>query len=103
MGTADPGTGGAGCGKVCAVNPDDRLEMVERNQMRRQMAKASMLLTWVIVIAFLWGLADDKVAARVALVWPPFSILFPALIGYIAHYSWLGSRENQTLLEKDNP
>ncbi len=85
------------------MDAEDRAEMIERNRMRRQMAKMSMLLTWVIVVAFLWGLADDKVATRVSQVWPPFSVLFPALIGYIAHYSWLGSRENITLLSKETP
>ena len=85
------------------MDPDDRKEMIARNRMRKQMAQAAMLLTWVIVIAFLYGLTSDTIAARVALVWPPFSVLFPSLMAYIAHYTWLGSRENQTLMQKDGP
>lgn len=70
-------------------------EGTERLRMRRQMAQASMILTWVIVIAFLFGLASDLVAARVEKVWPPFAVLFPSLMGYVGYYAKLGSDENR--------
>lgn len=70
-----------------------------RLRMRRQMAQASMLLTWVITIAFLAGLFDDAVADRVAKVWPPFAILFPSLMGYIGFYAQLGSSETKHEME----
>ena len=66
-----------------------------RNALRRQMAQASMILTWVIVIAFLMGLTADTVAARVEKVWPPFAVLFPSLMAYIGWYAKLGSDENK--------
>lgn len=59
------------------------------------MAQASMLLTWVIVMAFLAGIFNDQVAERVAKVWPPFSVLFPSLMAYIGYYARLGSEENK--------
>lgn len=70
-------------------------ETKDRFRMRRQMAQASMILTWVIVIAFLFGLAADDVAARVEKVWPPFAVLFPSLMGYIGFYAKLGSDETK--------
>lgn len=72
----------------------------DRNQIRRQMAQASMLLTWVIVIAFLFGLTSDVVAARVEKVWPPFAVLFPSLMGYIGYYARLGSQENRDAMQR---
>jgi hypothetical protein len=66
--------------------------------MRRQMAQASMLLTWVIVLAFLFGLSSDTVAARVEKVWPPFAVLFPSLMAYIGWYAKLGSDENKAMI-----
>lgn len=68
---------------------------INRNRIRRQMAQASMILTWVIVIAFLFGLSSDVVAARVEKVWPPFAVLFPSLMAYIGWYAKLGSDENK--------
>lgn len=67
--------------------------------MRRQMAQASMILTWVITIAFLAGLFDDGMAERVAKVWPPFTVLFPSLMGYIGFYAKLGSDETKREME----
>lgn len=58
-----------------------------------------MLLTWVIVIAFLFGLTSDTIAERVAKVWPPFSVLFPSLMGYIGFYAKLGSDETKHAME----
>ncbi len=63
------------------------------------MAQAAMLLTWVIVIAFLFGLTSDTIAERVAKVWPPFSVLFPSLMGYIGFYAKLGSDETKHAME----
>ena len=74
-------------------------ETSDRNKMRRQMAQAAMILTWVIVIAFLFGLTSDQIADRVAKVWPPFSILFPSLMGYIGFYAKLGSDETKREME----
>ncbi len=74
-------------------------EGTERIRMRRQMAMASMVLIWVIVIAFLFGILDDRVADRVAKVWPPFTVLFPSLMGYVAWYAKLGSDENKREIE----
>lgn len=54
-----------------------------------------MLLTWVIVVAFLFGLSSDAIAARVEKVWPPFAVLFPSLMAYIGWYAKLGSDENK--------
>ena len=71
----------------------------DRLKMRRQMAQASMLLTWVIVISFLFGLTSDVIAERVAKVWPPFSVLFPALMAYIGWYAKLGSDETKHAAE----
>lgn len=68
--------------------------------MRRQMAQASMLLTWVICLSFLWGLTSDPIADRVAKVWPPFSVLFPSLMAYIGWYAKLGSDENRHAADK---
>lgn len=70
-----------------------------RNRLRRQMATASMLLTWIITIAFLFGLTDNQIADRVAKCWPPFTVLFPSLMGYIAWYAKLGSDENKHAME----
>ena len=75
-------------------------EQSDRNKMRRQMAQASMLLTWVIVVAFLYGLTSDRVAARVEKVWPPFSVLFPSLMAYIGYYAKLGSDETKHAMDK---
>lgn len=58
-----------------------------------------MILVWVIVIAFLFGLTSDTIAARVEKVWPAFSTIFPSLIGYIGFYTHVGSRENRAELE----
>lgn len=74
-------------------------EQSDRAKLRRQMALASMLLTWVIVIAFLFGLTSDIVADRVAKVWPPFSVLFPSLMAYIGWYAKLGSDETKKAME----
>ncbi len=68
-------------------------EYTDRTKMRRQMALASMILTWVIVIAFLMGLTSDMIAARVEKVWPPFAVLFPSLMAYIGWYAKMGSDE----------
>ncbi len=81
------------------VRSTDRREAGDRNRMRRQMAQASMLLTWVIVMAFLWGLTDDAIADRVAKCWPPFTVLFPSLMGYIGWYAKLGSDETKHAME----
>lgn len=77
----------------------------DRLRTRRMMAQASMLLTWVITIAFIAGLFDNDVAARVAMVWPPFSVLFPSLMAYIGWYAKLGSdemRHEMTLNQGDD-
>lgn len=63
------------------------------------MATACMLLTWIITIAFLYGLTSDAVAERVAKCWPPFTVLFPSLMGYIGFYAKLGSDENKHAME----
>lgn len=68
---------------------------------RRMMAQASMLLTWVITIAFLFGLIDDRIADRVAKVWPPFTVLFPSLMAYIGWYAKLGSDETKVAMNKE--
>ncbi len=65
------------------------------------MAQACMVLTWIITIAFLYGLTDDKVAERVAKCWPPFTVLFPSLMGYVGFYAKLGSDENKHAMEID--
>lgn len=76
-------------------------ENTSRNRIRRTMAQSSMVLVWVIIIAFLWGLASDDLADRVAKVWPPFVIIFPSLIAQIGHYIHVGSRENIESMKKD--
>lgn len=83
------------------MDPEDRKDVSERNKARRQMAQASMLLVWTIVIGFLWGLTSDTIAARVERIWPVFATIFPALMGYIAFYTHIGSKENQTILNKE--
>lgn len=74
----------------------------QRLRTRRMMAQASMLLTWVITIAFLAGLFDDSVADRVSKCWPPFTVLFPSLMGYIGFYAKLGSDEMKHQSEMEN-
>ena len=74
----------------------------ERLKTRRMMAQASMLLTWIITIAFLAGLFDNDVADRVAKCWPPFTVLFPSLMGYVGFYAKLGSDEMKHQSEMDN-
>lgn len=73
-----------------------------RKRARRTMAQAAMILTWVITIGFLFGLADDDIANRVAKVWPPFTVLFPSLMAYIGWYAKLGSDETKAALQKDS-
>lgn len=74
-------------------------ENTARNRLRRDMAKACMVLIWVVVIAFLYGLSSDTLAARVEKVWPPFAVIFPSLMGYIGWYVKLGSDENKHAAE----
>ena len=74
---------------------------LEQVQLRRQMAMAAMLLTWVITMCFLAGLFDDRLAARVALVWPPFTVLFPSLMAYVGWYARLGSEETKFMAGLD--
>lgn len=83
----------------------DTLDVSDRLRTRRQMAQAAMLLTWVIAIAFLWGLTSDAIAERVEKCWPPFAVVFPSLMAYIGWYAKLGSDENRHALElnKDIP
>lgn len=58
-----------------------------------------MILIWVTVIAFLYGLASDAIAARVEKVWPPFVIIIPVLVGQIAQYVHAGSSETKKAME----
>jgi hypothetical protein len=74
----------------------------DRSRIRRQMAQASMLLTWIIVLAFLFGLSSDSIAARVEKVWPPFAVLFPSLMGYLGWYAKLGHEENKIEMERSS-
>ena len=68
-------------------------DLAESKRVRRLMAQASMVLTWVIVIAFMFGLTSNDIAARVEKVWPPFAVLFPSLMAYVGWYAKLGSDE----------
>jgi len=79
---------------------DDRADMLERNNLRRKMAMASMLLVWIIIICFLYGLTSDALAARVEKVWPPFAVIFPSLMGFLSYYFYLGSKDNTTIINK---
>lgn len=78
----------------------DRYEMHERNRLRRRMAQATMILVWVIVISFLYGLTSDALAARVEKVWPVFSVVFPSLMAFLGFYFHLGNKENDTILNR---
>lgn len=67
------------------------------------MAVSSMILVWVIVIAFLYGLTSDTLAARVEKCWAPFAVIFPALIAQVMHYIQVGSSETKAAMQKENP
>lgn len=78
-------------------------DILTRNSIRRGMAFSSMILCWCIILSFLAGLFDDSLADRVAKVWPPFTVMFPALIAQIMHYISVGSSETKAAMAKETP
>lgn len=74
-------------------------ENTARNRIRRMMAQGSMLLVFSIVIAVLWCLSSDALAARLEKVGPSLAMMFVALIAQVAHYIQVGSSENRAAME----
>ncbi len=79
----------------------DERDMLGKTSVRRGMAFASMLLVITITMVFLAGMFDDGVADRVAKVWPPFTVMYPALIAQIMHYISVGSSETKEIIRMD--
>lgn len=80
----------------------DEADPLSRLSVRRGMAFASMILVIGITMCFLAGLFDNGIADRVAKVWPPFTVIFPALIAQIIHYISVGSSETKEVIKMES-
>ena len=83
------------------MDPDHRKEISSRLKLRRQFAQGAMLLVFSIVIATIWCLSEDSLAARFEKIGPSMAVMFGTLIVKLCYYFKIGSDETRAMLDKD--
>lgn len=77
----------------------EETEAQERRKVRRAFAQIACAQVFLITVVFLLAMFSDSMSARAEKAWPPFAVMFPSLLVYLMHYTHVGNKETQMLMQ----